>query len=87
MTVEHARVALRHPGSPLLLFWNVVCGLRHRRGTVDPSVQLQYCIARRGDRVSEGLLRNAFALLNIMRQCRSPRAGEANAGGMGGQRE
>ena len=74
MTVEDALASLRLQGSCMLVFWSLACWVRQPRQQVDPTTLLTSLLSSSPSRLATSVLRNAFALLSLFRQCYHPRA-------------
>ena len=74
MSVEDALASLRVEGSCMLVFWSMACWVRQPRHQVDPTTLLASLLSDSPSRLATSVLRNAFALLSLLRQCYHPRA-------------
>ena len=72
-TIADATVALRHPGSPMLVFWQMACRMREPCSQPDPTALLTNLISPNPTRQAVGVLRDALAALRPFRQATHPR--------------
>ena len=72
-TIADATLALRHPGSPMLVFWQLACRMREPRSQPDPTALLTNLLSANPCRQAVGFLRDALAALRLFRQGTHPR--------------